>query len=302
MGMEESGMKRCISDSRIKGLIAEYHEGDERAYCRLVDMVSSYIYNYPKIVFGADEDQCGDYYEYVLMRLRGIINRFRDTGARFTSWFTVVLRNRYFNYIREANKGYILREGSDCLSFDFGSERFSGLYNLIGDRKDYSGSVRGRYERLVDTIVRELNDRQRAFFHLYYIDTLRPEDVGFLSIYLGNSPGEILGGIDMVRCTITGRYEQKQELLMKLNEVYRTIMYLEREGDTDRVRVEKIRQNRLLDVYEHLRLNPSYKSIAEFLMLPVGTVSSGILRMKACVRRIVEREADGTSCAGGGVG
>ncbi len=293
-------MKSCISDSRIKGLIREYRDGDEKAYGKLVDMISSYIYNYPRIVFFADEDRCGDYYEYVFMHLRGIIDRFRDTGARFTSWFTVVLRNRYFNYNRESHKGYILREGSVGLSFDFASERFSGLYNLIGDRRDYSGSVHGRYEELVDMIVRELNDRQRALFHLYYIDTLRPEDVGFLSIYLGNSPRETLEGIDRVRCTIARRYEQKEGLLIKLNEVYRRIVYLQREGDFGRAQVEKNRQKRLLAEYEHLRLNPSYKNIAEFLVLPVGTVSSGILRMKACVRRIVEYRAEGTSHAGRG--
>jgi RNA polymerase sigma factor (sigma-70 family) len=302
MGTAESGMKSCISDSRIKGLIREYRDGDEKAYLKLVEMVSSYIYNYPRIVFCADEDRCGDYYEYVLLHLRGIIDRFRDTGARFTSWFTVVLRNRYFNFIRESHKGYILREGTVCLSLDFVSDRFSGLYNLIGDRKDYSGSTRGQYDEIIDTIVRELNDRQRAFFHLYYLDTLRPEDVGFLSIYLGNSPRETLEGIDGVRSTMVRRYEQKHGLLIKLNEVYRRIVYLQQKSDPDMVWVEKERQKRLLYEYEHVKLNPSYKSIAEFLALPVGTVSSGILRMKACVRLIVGRAVDGApSVRRGGV-
>ncbi|MBN2322646.1 MAG: sigma-70 family RNA polymerase sigma factor [Spirochaetes bacterium] len=292
-------MKSCINDSRIKGLIREYRDGDGYAYKKLVEMVSSYIYNYPRIVFGADEDRCGDYYEYVLVRLRGIIDRFRDTGVRFTSWFTVVLRTRYFNYIRESRKGYILREGVSRLSLDFESDRYSGLHNLIGDGRDYSCSESGRYEEIVDMIVRELNDRQRVFFHLYYLDTLRPEDVGFLSIYLGNTPRETLEGIDRVRSTMVRRYEQRHRLLIKLNEVYRRIVYLQQEQDAGMVRAEKNRQKRLLYEYGHIRLNPSYKSIAEFLNLPVGTVSSRILRMKACVRRIVEWEAGGAPHARG---
>jgi RNA polymerase sigma factor (sigma-70 family) len=289
-------MKSSINDVKVKSYIKKYRGGDEKAYWALVETISGYIYNYPRIVFGANPDECSDFYEYTLVKLRDIIDRFRDTGAKFITWFTVVLRNRYFNFIRESRKGYILRESVDLLSFDFESERFSGLYNMIGDVRDYGSSSQRVYDELVDTIVRGLREHQRVLFHLYFIDTLRPEDISFLSIYLEKSPREILAGIDGVRHSMTRRYEIKRDLLFKLTAVYFGITRCQSEGDKEKLVNLRKRRERLLDDYARVKLNPSYRSISRFLKLPTGTVSSGIMRMKTSVQQIVKQQRSGGSC------
>ena len=274
----------------LKGFIRDYKDGDEKAYAAVVDMISVYIYNYPRVVFGADPDRCGDFYEYIFVRLRDIIKQYNDTGAKFVTWFTVVLRNRYFNYIRESRKEYILREGVDLLSLDYESGRFSGLYSLVGDKRDYNCCSCLAYERLVDTIVRNLNDRQRALFHLYYVETLRPEDVGFLSIYLGRPPKAVLEGIDEIRNSIIRRYELQKELLIKLNTVYYRIVRCEERGDERKAGELREKRQKLISEYRNLKINPPYRSISGFLKLPLGTVSTGIMRMKSRVQSMTEIE------------
>ena len=286
-------MKSNIHDARLKCFIREYKRGDEKAYLKAVDMISEYIYNYPRIVFGADPDGCGDFYEYILVRLDDILGRFRDTGAKFITWFTVVLRNRYFNFMRESRKGYLLRERINQVSLDFENGRSSSLYNIVGDIRDYSGSSPRVYDETIDMIVRELNDRYRVFFHLYFIETLRPEDVGFLSIYLERSPREVLEGIDGIRCSMVRRYEFKRELLLKLTSVYYMIMQYQREGDARKVEGLREKRKKLIFEYRYAKLNPSYRSISGFLGFPLGTVSSGIMRMKSRAQHIVKQRWEG---------
>jgi hypothetical protein len=43
--------------------------------------------------------------------------------------------------------------------------------------------------------------------------------------------------------------------------------------------VKKKREKVFIE-YKRVKLNPAYESIAKFLRLPIGTVSTGIMRMK----------------------
>jgi RNA polymerase sigma factor (sigma-70 family) len=281
-------MKNRIPDAKIKGYIRDYKSGEEKSYSLVVNMISQYIYNYPRIVFSSDADICGDFYEYVLLRLKEIINAYRETEAKFVTWFTVVLRNRYFNYLREKRSRYILKESIDLLSFDLHNERAQDLYNIVGDPRDYSSTGVKEYNELVDNIVRNLKDRQRVFFHLYYIDTLRPEDLGFLAIYLGKEFRNVLMGIDRIKGSMVDRYEFKRALLQKLSELFYVIRRCQKKGDDTEVKEFRKKRDTLLHEYRRVKLNPSYKSISEFLRTPMGTVSSGILRMKQNVKQILK--------------
>jgi hypothetical protein len=49
----------------------------------------------------------------------------------------------------------------------------------------------------------------------------------------------------------------------------------------------------VLDEYMKVKLNPSYESISRFTRLPMGTVSSGIQRMKRSVKRYIEEHENG---------
>jgi len=281
-------MKNRIPDTKIKGYIRDYKSGEERSYSLIVSMISQYIYNYPRIVFSSDVDACGDFYEYILLRLRDIINAYRETEAKFLTWFTVVLRNRYLNFLREKRSKYILKESIDFVSFDYQTERSGGLYNVVGDTRDYGSSSERGYNELIENIVKNLRDKQRIFFHLYYIDTLRPEDLGFLAIYLGRNVRDVLFGIDRIKGSMIDRYEFKRAILQKLTALYYRIIRCQRKGDEKEVLGLKKKRDNLLCEYRRAKLNPSYQNISYFLKIPQGTVSSGILRMKQSVKQILK--------------
>ena len=82
--------------------------------------------------------------------------------------------------------------------------------------------------------------------------------------------------------------ENMRKNLDRLGGLYREILEKEadREGDvTGRL---KKRRDALIEEYRKIRLNPSYKSIASFLGIPIGTVSTSIARMKKTVRIVLQ--------------
>ena len=284
----ECFMKSRISDEKIKDFVSRYVKGDDRCYSAIVNMLSQYIYNYPRVVFGTDLDTCSDFYEYVLSRFKNILNGYRESDAKFTTWFTIVLRNRYLNYIRAKNAKYKVEQKLDIVSFDCSNNNSQNLYNIIGDNKEYMKLNNEEYESFIDNIIKNLKDKQRIFFHLYFIETFRPEDVGFISIYLGRTVRESLTGIGEIRKSMTEKYRLKNKLFQRLNNLFYEIIKKQKEKNHQALEKLKKKRNIVLDEYKRVKLNPSYSSLSQFLGLPIGTVSTGIMRMKEDVRQFIK--------------
>ncbi len=265
-----------------------YQSGDAGVFPNIVQLLSLYIYNYPRIVFAADPDRCSEFYEYLLSRLRKVLNSYRETDAKFTTWFTVVLRSRYINFIRERSSR--TDQSVDCfsVSLDYRDDNRQSLYNMIAERKDFLQSDYAFYDELVERIVSHLNHKQRIFFHLYFIDSLRPEDVVFLSLSLGRSIRDVLHSIGRLKETVVKRYEKKNESLGKLNQYYRELISAQHRDDHQAM--SRIRKKRAgaIEEYRRIKTHPSYEGLVMFLEIPLGTVSTGISRMKGVVRTILE--------------
>ncbi|MFW6181775.1 MAG: sigma-70 family RNA polymerase sigma factor [Spirochaetota bacterium] len=280
-------MKQLIPDRRVKQLLRRFNGGDRECFGEILRLVSPYVYHYPRIVFGADEDRCGDFYEYVLVRLKKILSCYKEAETRFVTWFTVVLRNRYLNHLRETGGS---APAVDLLSLD-GSRN---LYSLLSESRDLVVHQSTGLGRLVERVVAGLNERQRLYFHLYYLETLRPEDLGFMAITLGRPPREVLHGLEQVRSSMTARYRAKERLSAKLGSLYLQFVRCQKENRDEHAERYRRRRDRVLEEYRRVKLNPSYESIARFLDVPLGTVSTGIARMKKAARAILEEHADET--------
>jgi RNA polymerase sigma factor (sigma-70 family) len=277
-----------IPDSEIKSCLYKYRAGDKKSYSAIIELISPYIYNYPRVIFSSSSDCCGDFYEYILSRLDKILNLYRESDAKFITWFTIVLRNRYLNFVRERMSGDKVREHTDVLSLDQSSEGSPALYDLIGDGKNYLEQDKLNFDALIDGILRKLNERQRIFFHLYFIETLRPEDVSFLSISLQRPVREVLYGIDLLRNAMLKKYEVRGRVLDKLSALHEALLDNQKVSKNDEIILLRKKRERILEEYRRIKLNPSYESIAEVLQLPLGTVSTGIARMKKAVRNAIE--------------
>ena len=277
-------MKSRIPDSRIKEAVKAYKKGDEKSYDLLIEMLSRYIYNYPRVSFGMNRDTCGDFFEYVLTRMKSILNGYRETDAKFITWFTVVLRNRYLNFVRGKNPKTRVEEQAGVISFDFGYESNQSLHNFIGDGKTYGEWNVLKFDRLINDLTKDLKEKQRLLFHLYFIETIRPEDISFISIFIDKSFRESLNGISVIRNTMLEKYRLKNKLFQRLNDLYYDILKSQEENNKTRVENLKKKRNKVLDEYRRVKLTPSYESLSQFLGFPIGTVSTGIMRMKSAVR------------------
>ena len=265
-----------------------YQGGDRDIFAEIVQHLSPYIYNFPRIVFAADPDCCSDFYEYMLSRLHRVLSSYRETGAKFSTWFTVVLRSRYINFVKERASTSRRQVEMFSYSLDYSENDKQSLYSIIAEPKDYIQSHYALYDELVERIVSHLNRKHRMFFHLYYIESIRPEDIVFLSFNLGREIRDILSGIGGLKKTVARRYEKKNASLAKLGTYHRElIMAQSRDDKQAMIRIRKKRDSVIAE-YHKIKIHPSYEGIAGFLTLPLGTVSTGISRMKRAVRNILE--------------
>ncbi|HEB32930.1 MAG TPA: sigma-70 family RNA polymerase sigma factor [Spirochaetes bacterium] len=283
-------MKSRPPDSRIKEAVKLYKKGDEKSYTLLIEMLSNFIYNYPRVAFGMSVDTCGDFFEYVLTRMKAILNGYRETDVKFITWFTVVLRNRYLNFVRGKKLKNRVEEQGGAVSFDYGYESNQSLHNFIGDGKNYGEFL--KFDRLINEIIIDLKEKHRLFFHLYFIETIRPEDISFISIYLDKSFRESLNGISVIRNTMLEKYRLKNKLFQRLNDLYYGILKSQEENNKIEVEKLKKKRNKVLDEYKRVKLTPSYESLSQFLGFPIGTVSTGIMRTKSAVQNFLKERYD----------
>jgi len=277
-------MREKISDSKIKEYVRRYNSNEIDIYPLIVKLLSLYIYNYPRIVFHEEEDICSDFYEYILNHLKNILHLYKSGNARFLTWFTVVLRNRYLNFRREKRRENKSFNNFDFVYLDFDYEKSQGLHRVIGDNKNYLVLNKEKYNSLIDDIVRNLKEKYRLFFHLYYIETLRPEDVGFISIYINRSIREVLVGIDKIRNSMIEKYSAKSKFYQRLSVIYYDILKDQKSRNDAMVEKLKKKRDKALEDYNKVKLNPSYKSLAKFLKMPMGSISTGVSRMKNAVK------------------
>jgi len=273
-----------IPDDRIKKAIRDYRNGKINAYGQVVDLVSPYIYNFPRIVFNQEADICGDFYQYIIADLKSILDGYRISDVKFVTWFTVVLRNRYISFIRKSKKQ---QQGNQPLVYLDDDSGGVPLYVKIPDRRRYGEVESNRYDEMIERIVSNLKPGLRVFFHFYYIESLRPDDVVFLSIHLEKSPYEIIHMLGSLRDSLDEKYRIKNNLYKRISRIYEKIMDAQREKNGSQVfHYRKIRE-KLLEEYFRVKLNPSYQVISRVLNVPAGTVSAGIFRMKRCVKEII---------------
>jgi len=92
-----------INDVEIKNLVLEYQEQGAGPLPEAVQRtLSLIIMDYPRRLFFRNADDCSDFYEYVCCRLPRILKTYTQTNALFTTWFLVVLRNHYLNWLKSA--------------------------------------------------------------------------------------------------------------------------------------------------------------------------------------------------------
>ncbi len=277
-----------IDDEKIKFLIYRYKHEKIDLLSEIADMLAIYVYNYPRIVFKASEDVCSDFYEYILRNLDKILNSYSICDARFITWFTIILRTRFFTFIKHQKS-----TDSKIMSLDRENVDNVTLHNKLNDYRSYNSEEKKRMNRMLDEITVFLSDKMRLYFHLYYVDIIRPEDIRFVSVFLKRGILETVKGINKIKAELIERTEKKINIETKLEKIYQNIIKAQEVSNKIGEKDARKRQLKLLNEYMRVKTIPSYNSIAEFCGVPSGTVSSNIARMKRQVRKLIPEKLNG---------
>ncbi|MBI4979735.1 MAG: hypothetical protein HZC28_19815 [Spirochaetes bacterium] len=92
-----------ISDDTVKALISDYQiQRAHDCFMKLRDYLAPFMYHFPRKVFRKDHDEATAFYLYALERLETIVLSFEKKDYLFVTWFSVVLRNLYCNYLKRS--------------------------------------------------------------------------------------------------------------------------------------------------------------------------------------------------------
>lgn len=279
-------MKCKIPDERIKKVIQDYRCGNADAFREIINLISPYVYNFPRVIFNQGADICGDFYQSIITNLKSIIAGYRISEVRFGTWFTVVLRNRFVSFIKSRRKILNERGKGDLVYLDDDTGG-APLYVKIPDIRAYVDCEKQNYDSMIEKIVSNLKPGLRVFFHFYFLETVRPEDVVFLSIHLERTPQDIIHALNFLRNSLDEKYRIKNNLYKRLGNVYDRIIESQKRKDKVKVSYYRRVRGRLLEEYFRVKLNPSYNCIGKVLAIPSGTVSTGVFRMKRSIKEII---------------
>lgn len=181
-------MTMVIHDIKIKSLLRKFQSDSDDAdreelYNQICELVSDFIYNYPRIKYHKDYDICSDFYIYVLERLYKILHKFNLKGkASFQTWLAVVLFNLWRNYVKSSSykKKYEEKIRSLNMGEDPGVDRDIVLRKtVIGiSDEDSESTYVGNYEvKSLKECFKRMPKKVRVVVKAHFFELFTSEDI-----------------------------------------------------------------------------------------------------------------------------
>lgn len=167
-----------VDEVKIKKLIREYLKSKSKdVLFEIVKELSIMVYNYPKIVFRRNEDDCSEFYLYFIEKIENLITKYNENMASFNTWFNVVLKRRYLNWLNKMSAmkkrapDTVLWDDISCDSFILQERMFYNIFlsnqNLL--RED-------ELKKRLNEVYKKLDVKDYLLIKLLYypvdIDTL----------------------------------------------------------------------------------------------------------------------------------
>ncbi len=94
-----------LNDKEVKKFINHFQK-TQKGFEKIKEILSNFIYQFPAIAFECyDDDIKGDFYLYVLDRLKKTISNYKiQNKSQFKTYFYLVLRRFYLNFIHSQNE------------------------------------------------------------------------------------------------------------------------------------------------------------------------------------------------------
>ncbi len=261
-----------IDDKKIKKLILQYRD-DKITFNQVVEYLATLIYSYPKLIYSMDEDTCGNFFEYIFVRLEKILSYYTITEVKFMTWFTVVLRRHFYNWLKSKTKK---------------NKEFLTLNKPVDDRKIneiidllvYDNSPDHDLNSDILEAIESLPPKEEIIFKLHYFDFFSEKDLINASKIYNRDIKTLFFEYYKLKDLYAKRNEKIYTLQEKLSKVYEKYMNLKnRKGIKEReiIKVRKKYEKKINELKSSL-VTLTYIEIANFLGINAGIVSNFLYR------------------------
>ncbi len=286
-----------IDDRKVKKMIQDYQKGS----CSLkavLEYISDYIYNFPKIIFNADLDECGDFYVNIIQVIGKLLKKYSVEKTKFTTWLCVVLRRKYLSWKNSQKKQEIIPFENEQLIY------FKDKEQLEKQLSESSFDV--EKHEYIRTMINSTPPKVRIVLKLYYHDFFTAPDLVEISKVFKIEIFELLSGLKDLYRDISQKNIKLNKLNNKLSKTYYQILELEYKKRklinnnvnyeknieyfeiANKLRLLRERRNKLIKKRLYFRNYIEPKSIAEL----VGISSNAVNNLLFRGRKLLEEKLD----------
>lgn len=277
-----------IDDGKIKKLIERY-QNNEAPISTVIEYLTPLIYSYPHIIAGLDEDSCSDYFEYLLTRMEKVISSYRVMDYKFMTWFSVVLRRQYYNWLK-SKKNQI--QDIPILNAPIDGESGDELISFLAYEEYRSTNSFEELENMINT----LPAREKTIMKLHYFSFFQEEDLFELSEIFSLEFQTVLKKYQNYSIPLEQREQKIYSIQEKLGLAYQRLQKLRESRKNNEIPIdilddlnkgteiaEKLHNNTLESLKKSF-LSLKHEEIADLTGLSVKNVANTLYRGKQLLK------------------
>jgi len=279
-----------INDNEVKNLISRYKDG-ETELSAVIDYLAGIIYSFPKYFSNFNEDSCSDFFEYVLVRFEKIISGYKIMDFQFSTWFYLVLRRHYYNWVKsEADKSYKNRRISILsLNDDYTA--------AIADTVAYYNIEHHSNDKRIIDALEKLPPEIRVVIKLHFLDFFKEKDFFDIKDAYGGELTELVSKYYSILENALIRKQEVVNIQERISKTFNKMLSLQQSVETennnstksllDELEIEKSKLNENREKFKKTYTSLKNIEIASLLGIPSRQVSNLLYKGKNLLRKIL---------------
>jgi RNA polymerase sigma factor (sigma-70 family) len=272
-----------IDDQHIKKLLSNY-QSTAKGIRQIIELVSEYIYNYPRLAHRETEDSCSEFFIYFIERLPKLLNRYEIRDALFTTWLLPVIRRHYINWIKKRNHEEIKSTlYEDDFIFNTGLDSGDDLCLLANKEINK--------DKILD-IINSLPKKLKVVIKLHYFDFFDSEDILETSKVFQRDINILIDKYSKIVESLANQYDAEKKILDQINTNFIKLSsygsgseYNEYSQLKNKSEKLKLKNTKLIEQYRRSYLSVKTEDISDFLGITSNAVYSQIFRGKLLIKK-----------------
>jgi RNA polymerase sigma factor (sigma-70 family) len=290
-----------IHDIKIKSLLRKLNQTstldsmDNDIYYEILDNISQFIYNFPRIKYHKNKDICSDFYVYTLDYLYEILMKFDIKGkASFQTWFSVVLFNLWRNYINtKKNRDYDYSKINTQMVDDINIiDRYKFLREHLISKSKEGLFINKKEIDSLDNCFQKMPKKVRVVIKAHYFELFKSSDITEAVDAFQLDFMVTLRKYEVLVTKTREQYKSINNLIDNVNEIIyelKRLEFIKNKNQNDDViinKAEKLNQRKEKLVKKlkttYIKLTP--KQIADFFNTNANSVSNLLHRGKNYIK------------------